>query len=464
MKVQRKWAWLLAIAMVVSCLSGYSGVEVQAEDAITAMIASTADLQYVINPDNTVTVTKYVGRTDGEWTNVALPATIDGCRVTQVQGAFEGLSMQCVVLPENVKVIGEKTFKDCKNLTRIMTYSDASLTDGISAAASGGAVSSQAIGRLQLDSALFKDTAHGKSNTYFAPDSITTIASYAFQGCDNIHIYVFPASLTTLSSFSFLNAQNMNYVDLSETNIVRIPSYAFRDCNNLHQVDMPESLDVIENYGFFSCNNLNSMKMPATMSAIGAGAFQGCQNLHSITVPEGITSVEPGTFDGCQNLNDVKLPSTLKEIKDNAFNGCNNIHNINVPAGVKVSGNSGLNYKKPPVPKPSPKVTVGKTKIKKLKAVKKKVKKKGKKKKVRGVQITWKKVAGASGYIIYRKVGKKKFKLLTIIKKGGKKKYVDTKKIKKKKKYTYVILPYKTVYNRNYYGTKSKAKKIKIRK
>lgn len=464
MRYQRKWAWLLAIAMVVSCLSGYSGVEVQADDAIVAMIASTADLQYEMNGYNTVTVTKYVGRTDGEWTNVAIPATIDGYRVTEVRGAFEGLSMQGVVLPETVKVIGEKTFKDCKNLVRIMTYSDGSLSEGSSAAVSGSAVSSQAIGRLQLDSAMFKNIGKDKSNTYFAPDSITTIRSYAFQGCDNIHIYVFPASLTTLSEYSFVDAQNMNYVDLSETNVVRIPSYAFQNCNNLHHVDMPESLDVIESYGFFSCNNLNTMKMPATMSAIGAGAFQGCQNLHSITVPEGITSVEPGTFDGCQNLNDVKLPSTLKEIKDNAFNGCNNIHNINIPSGVTVSGNSGLNNYLKPTPKPTPRITVGKTKIKKLKAVKKKVKKKGKKKKVRGVQITWKKVAGASGYVIYRRVGKKKFKLLTIIKKGGKKKYVDTKKIKKKKKYTYVVLPYKTVNNRNYYGTKSKAKQIKIKK
>ena len=464
MRYQRKWAWLLAIAMVISCLSGYSGVAVQADDAIVAMIASTADLQYEMNGYNTVTVTKYVGRTDGEWTNVAIPATIDGYRVTEVRGAFEGLHMQCVILPETVKVIGEKTFKDCNNLVRIMTYSDNSLTEGSSAAVSGSAVSSQAIGRLQLSSGLFKNTAFGTSNTYFAPDSITTIESYAFQACDNIHIYVFPASLTTLSQYSFIDAQNMNYVDLSETNVVRIPSYAFQNCNNLHQVDMPESLDVIESYGFFSCNNLNTMKMPATMSAIGAGAFQGCQNLHSITVPEGITSVEPGTFDGCQNLNDVKLPSTLKEIKDNAFNGCNNIHNINIPSGVTISGNSGLNNYLKPTPKPTPRITVGKTKIKKLKAVKKKVKKKGKKKKVRGVQITWKKVAGASGYVIYRRVGKKKFKLLTIIKKGGKKKYVDTENIKKKKKYTYVVLPYKTVNNRNYYGTKSKAKKIKIKK
>ncbi len=78
MKHQRKWAWLLAVAMIVSCLSGYSGAVVRAEGAITAMIASTADLQYEMNGDNTVTVTKYVGRTDGEWTNVAIPATIDG--------------------------------------------------------------------------------------------------------------------------------------------------------------------------------------------------------------------------------------------------------------------------------------------------------------------------------------------------------------------------------------------------
>ena len=63
----------------------------------------------------------------------------------------------------------------------------------------------------------------------------------------------------------------------------------------------------------------------------------------------------------------------------------------------------------------------------------------------KGIQLSWKKTAGADGYVIYRSYKKNKgYKKLTEIKKAGTKKYLD-KKAKKGKTAYYKIKSYKTI-------------------
>lgn len=97
------------------------------------------------------------------------------------------------------------------------------------------------------------------------------------------------------------------------------------------------------------------------------------------------------------------------------------------------------------------KVTVAKTKIKKLKAKKK------------GLKVTWKKCKGVNGYQIQysRKKNFKKSKILTI--KKASKKSTTIKKLKRKKKYFVRIRTYKTVGGKTYRSAWSKKKKKKTK-
>ncbi len=85
-----------------------------------------------------------------------------------------------------------------------------------------------------------------------------------------------------------------------------------------------------------------------------------------------------------------------------------------------------------------------------------KVKNKAKKKAV----VKWKRVAGASGYQVYYKSGKKA-KTKTV---SSSAKKLVLKKLKKGKKYTVKIRAFKTVLGQNFYGAWSSAKKVKIKK
>lgn len=105
--------------------------------------------------------------------------------------------------------------------------------------------------------------------------------------------------------------------------------------------------------------------------------------------------------------------------------------------GIKIYGESSIAYKTATSPK--------KVKWKSLK--------KASSKKVR---LKWKKVKGATGYVIYRKKGSKYKKVKTV-----KKKITAILKVKKGKKYTYKIRAYKKVGKKKIYGKYSSAKKYR---
>lgn len=65
--------------------------------------------------------------------------------------------------------------------------------------------------------------------------------------------------------------------------------------------------------------------------------------------------------------------------------------------------------------------------------------------------ISWKKVNGANGYVVYRKTNKGKWKVVKKITKGNITSFTD-KKLSKGKKYTYTVRAYRTVGGKNIYS------------
>lgn len=85
------------------------------------------------------------------------------------------------------------------------------------------------------------------------------------------------------------------------------------------------------------------------------------------------------------------------------------------------------------------------------------------KKSGRRLKIKYKKISGASGYRIYIRTGKKgKYKRVKQYTSGKKVSYTS-KKLKRKKTYYVKVRAYKTINGKKYFGSYSKAKKVKIR-
>jgi len=218
------------------------------------------------------------------------------------------------------------------------------------------------------------------------------------------------------------------------------------------------SVTSIGSYAFANCGNILQVEVSSnTNYTLGEYAFS-CAQIHNVYLSEGLTNIEKGTFEKCGNLEKVQLPQSVKNIGDDAFKNVPNLKEINIPPDTTIassafegvgdstkkalaaSGNTnalvllGMSVVPTSTPAPVPvaaittpaapasvtptpaKVSVGKAKLTSAK------KKKGK------AVLTWKKVKGASGYTIYKKVVKKGTKA----KKAKKIKFVKVKNVSAK--------------------------------
>ncbi|WP_461257089.1 SUMF1/EgtB/PvdO family nonheme iron enzyme [Treponema sp. R80B11-R83G3] len=74
------------------------------------------DFEIIQNRSGGITITRYTGTT----TNVVIPSTIEGIRVTEIGGyAFDSKNIISVTVPDSVTSIGKYAFKDCDNLSSV---------------------------------------------------------------------------------------------------------------------------------------------------------------------------------------------------------------------------------------------------------------------------------------------------------------------------------------------------------
>ena len=110
----------------------------------------------------------------------------------------------------------------------------------------------------------------------YIPDTVSEIAAYAFEGCDELE-------------------------EVSGCAGVEIIRYeAFDACRNLKNIAIPQNLKVIEEGCFMNCDNLESVVLPETLQSIGAAAFAMSDRLSHIEIPDSVTYIGLGAFRGTE--------------------------------------------------------------------------------------------------------------------------------------------------------------------
>lgn len=71
---------------------------------------------------------------------------------------------------------------------------------------------------------------------------------------------------------------------------------------------------------------------------IGPGAFMNCTSLTSLTIPNGVTDIGYGAFLDCEELKNVVIPASVKNINAYAFYACFKLQNITLSSGLKTVG------------------------------------------------------------------------------------------------------------------------------
>jgi len=197
------------------------------------------------------------------------------------------------------------------------------------------------------------------------PDSVTSISSYAFNGCTGLTSITIPDSVTSiginllngctsLTSASISNSvknlkESIFYGCTSLTSVsignsvTSISTSAFNGCTSLTSITIPDSVTSIGNYAFYGCTSLTSITIPDSVTSISSYAFYGCTGLTSITIPDSVTSISSYAFYGCTSLTSITIPDSVTSIGSSAFNGCTGLTSITIPDSVTSIGNYAFN-------------------------------------------------------------------------------------------------------------------------
>ena len=100
---------------------------------------------------------------------------------------------------------------------------------------------------------------------------------------------------------------------------------------------IPEGVTSINNRVFFNNRTITSVVIPEGVTNIGEAAFRGCANLISVNLPNSLTTLGREAFQDT-GLTSIVIPGSLERLSGSAFQSCRDLESVTIQDGVKVIG------------------------------------------------------------------------------------------------------------------------------
>jgi hypothetical protein len=207
-----------------------------------------AQFSYVVNADDTVTITRYLGYGAA----VTVPLTTNFMLVTTIgTNAFENCTwVASVTVPWSVTNIEDYAFAGCSWLTNVTI-----------------------LGNLTtIGNSAFQECA--RLTNFAIPGTVTSIGDSAFEECGSLSSITIPDSVTSLGQMAFMLCSDAGSITIGN-GVTTIGFAPFAGCYALTNVTIPTSVTIIENAAFQQCSSLGSLTIPASVTVIGGYQFNG---------------------------------------------------------------------------------------------------------------------------------------------------------------------------------------------
>lgn len=308
-----------------------------------------------------------------EIVSVTLPDTL----VSIGTSAFElCVSLKTVELPEGLKTIGNTAFASCRGLKEITipktvdsigicVFTGCTSLESIEVDGANASFSSDRYGAL-LDKdqkTLIQFPLGSDRKSYTMPDTVKTIASYAFEKSKNLETVEFSPALEKIESYAFQSSSIKEAVFGSS--LTEIGAFCFNE-SKLNSLDLGKSVKTLGDSAFSWCTTLGNFTIPASLESIGTSAFYMCTSiseykvdaenksfssdengvlfnkdktyliyyptastLEEYTIPDGVASISARAFSPTLSLKKVTVPDSVESIGELAFAQCSNLADVN---------------------------------------------------------------------------------------------------------------------------------------
>ena len=253
-------------------------------------------------------------------------------------------SLASVTIPDSVTSIRGSAFINCDGLTRV----NVNISDLARYCTSNPMHSIPGETHLYLN---------GKEITNLViPNSVTSIGSYAFYGCDGLTSITIPNSVTSIGGYAFRGCTSLTSVTIPDS-VTSIGSHAFASCTSLASVTIGNSVSSIGDSAFRNCDGLTNITIPNSVTSIGSCAFAWCKNLTAFygefasadnrclvidgvlnsfapaglteyTIPDSVTSIGSYAFYCCDGLTSITISNSVTSIGSYAFAWCENLTSV----------------------------------------------------------------------------------------------------------------------------------------
>lgn len=278
--------------------------------------------QFILNADNTATITKYTGNER----RITIPA-----QVAQGTQTYP------------VTKIGDRVFSNYRYLTSVQ------IPDTVTE-----------IGSNAFYNCTFLESVTIQDNK---PSCVKKIGRQAFMFCSELTDIPILDSVTEIGSESFHHCEELDTVTIPE-GVTSVADGMFSYCYSLHTVTLPDSVTAIEERAFTG-TALTQIHIPANVAQIETDAFSECFALSAITsdsesypsidnvlyeksangdyalirypsqradpafkIPNGVARIETHAFAGCARLERIAIPSSVTKISEYAFSSCESLKTV----------------------------------------------------------------------------------------------------------------------------------------
>ena len=255
------------------------------------------------------------------------PWYISGCAEVVIEDGVTNIgkyafasctSLTSITIPDSVTSIGSYAFNSCTGLTDIYYTGSNESWCGITF----GNDSSNPVRygkNLYVDNTL--------SNEFVIPETVTEIKAYAFgAGVKSVTI---PDSVTSIADYAFYGCTGLKSVTIPDS-VESIGNYAFYGCTGLEELTMPASAKIYQSqYTFGNCTNIEKItltKGTGTMQSYGLSSSTSSTSTYYVYTPwyisqckeiiieDGVTNISDYAFDGCVGLKSITIPGSVTSI------------------------------------------------------------------------------------------------------------------------------------------------------